>query len=126
MAGSVCRREETDTSASWDSDRRVLGLGGSSSRIIRSISSQAAERKRIAGDASSRSYERLTADGRSFIVMNWPAKPDGPPVKRGLPYSAIAHLAEDVKAFVAMGQGLRERGCRDVVAPQRGDCVTLA
>jgi N-acetylmuramate 1-kinase len=31
-------------------------------------------------------------------------------VKRGLPYSAIAHLAEDVRAFIAMAQGLRERG----------------
>jgi tRNA threonylcarbamoyl adenosine modification protein YjeE len=79
-------------------------------RFLHAEGYEAAERKRIAGDASSRSYERLTADGRSFIVMNWPAKPDGPPVKRGLPYSAIAHLAEDVKPFVAMAQGLRERG----------------
>ena len=79
-------------------------------RFLHDEGYEAAERKRIAGDASSRSYERLTADGRSFIVMNWPAKPDGPPVKRGLPYSAIAHLAEDVKPFVAMAQGLRERG----------------
>ena len=31
-------------------------------------------------------------------------------MKRGLPYSAIAHLAENVKPFVAMAQGLRERG----------------
>src|SRR6516165_3709348 len=79
-------------------------------RFLHAEGYEAAERKRIAGDASSRSYERLTADGRSFIVMNWPAKPDGPPVKRGLPYSAIAHLAEDVRPFVAMAQGLRERG----------------
>jgi tRNA threonylcarbamoyl adenosine modification protein YjeE len=79
-------------------------------RFLHAEGHEAAERKRIAGDASSRSYERLTADGRSFIVMNWPAKPDGPAVKRGLPYSAIAHLAEDVRPFVAMAQGLRERG----------------
>jgi len=69
-----------------------------------------AARRRIAGDASSRSYERLTYDGRTFILMNAPRKPDGPPVKRGLPYSAIAHLAEDVKPFVALANGLRERG----------------
>ncbi len=69
-----------------------------------------AERTRIAGDASSRSYERLLLGTRSFIVMNAPRRPDGPAVKRGLPYSAIAHLAEDVKPFVAMANGLRERG----------------
>jgi len=69
-----------------------------------------AARARIAGDASSRSYERLTHAGRSFILMNAPRKPDGPPVKRGLPYSAIAHLAEDVKPFVAVDNGLRGLG----------------
>jgi N-acetylmuramate 1-kinase len=79
-------------------------------RFLHDEGYEAAERKRIAGDASSRSYDRLTADGRNFIVMNWPAQPDGPPVKRGLPYSAIAHLAEDVRSFVAMAQGLRARG----------------
>jgi len=68
------------------------------------------ERVRIAGDASSRSYERLRHADRSLILMNAPPKPDGPAVKRGLPYSAIAHLAEDVKPFVAMANALRERG----------------
>src|SRR3984957_893175 len=43
-----------------------------------------APRMRIAGDASTRSYERLTHGGRSFILMNSPRRPDGPPVKRGL------------------------------------------
>jgi N-acetylmuramate 1-kinase len=42
--------------------------------------------------------------------MNSPRRPDGPPVRNGLPYSAIAHLAEDVKPFVAIANGLRERG----------------
>jgi hypothetical protein len=31
-------------------------------------------------------------------------------VRGGLSYSAIAHLAEDVKPFIAMARGLRERG----------------
>jgi tRNA threonylcarbamoyl adenosine modification protein YjeE len=97
----------------------VAGQGAAAARIahlaalyrfLHAEGYEAADRRRIAGDASSRSYERLTADGRSLIVMNWPAKPDGPPVKRGLPYSAIAHLAEDVRSFVAMAKGLRERG----------------
>jgi len=42
--------------------------------------------------------------------MNSPRRPDGPPVRNGRPYSAIAHLAEDVKPFVAIARGLRERG----------------
>jgi tRNA threonylcarbamoyl adenosine modification protein YjeE len=69
-----------------------------------------ATRARIAGDASTRSYERLINGSKQFILMNSPRKTDGPPIKRGLPYSAIAHLAEDVKPFVAIANGLRERG----------------
>ena len=68
------------------------------------------ERERIAGDASARSYERLTAGDRKLILMNSPRRPDGPPVRNGLPYSAIAHLAEDAAPFVALANGLRERG----------------
>jgi tRNA threonylcarbamoyl adenosine modification protein YjeE len=70
----------------------------------------AAARARIAGDASSRSYERLHLAGKPFILMNAPRRPDGPPVKDGLPYSAIAHLAEDVVPFIAIANGLCERG----------------
>jgi N-acetylmuramate 1-kinase len=69
-----------------------------------------AARRRIAGDASSRSYERLFSGGDRFVLMNAPRKADGPPIKHGLPYSAIAHLAEDVKPFVAVANALRERG----------------
>jgi N-acetylmuramate 1-kinase len=69
-----------------------------------------ATRARIAGDASTRSYERLDLGGKPFILMNAPRRPDGPPVKDGLPYSAIAHLAEDVVPFIAIAGGLRERG----------------
>ncbi len=42
--------------------------------------------------------------------MDAPRRPDGPPVRDGLPYSAIAHLAEDVRPFVAMARGLKARG----------------
>lgn len=70
----------------------------------------AAARARIAGDASSRSYERLDLGGKRFILMNAPRRPDGPAVRDGLPYSAIAHLAEDIVPFMAMAVGLRERG----------------
>ncbi|HEY2754450.1 MAG TPA: tRNA (adenosine(37)-N6)-threonylcarbamoyltransferase complex ATPase subunit type 1 TsaE [Pseudolabrys sp.] len=69
-----------------------------------------AARRRIQGDASTRSYERLTRDGTSFILMNAPKRPDGPPVRDGKPYSAIAHLAESVTPFIAMARALSERG----------------
>jgi hypothetical protein len=69
-----------------------------------------AERQRLAGDASTRSYERLTLGDRQVILMNSPRRADGPPVKDGRPYSAIAHLAEDVKPFVALANGLRDLG----------------
>jgi tRNA threonylcarbamoyl adenosine modification protein YjeE len=69
-----------------------------------------AERQRMQGDASTRLYERLIRDGKPAILMNAPRRPDGPPVRDGKPYSAIAHLAEDVKPFVAMADGLRAAG----------------
>ena len=69
-----------------------------------------AERLRLQGDASTRIYERLIHDGHSYIFMNAPRRPDGPPVRDGKPYSAIAHLAEDVVPFIAMARALRSRG----------------
>jgi len=69
-----------------------------------------ADREHMQGDASTRAYERLTHHGQSFILMNAPRRPDGPPVRDGRPYSAIAHLAEDVTPFMAMDKGLRARG----------------
>jgi hypothetical protein len=69
-----------------------------------------AERRRIQGDASTRSYERLNRDGATYVLMNSPKRPDGPPVLGGKSYSAIAHLAESVTPFVAMALALRARG----------------
>jgi tRNA threonylcarbamoyl adenosine modification protein YjeE len=69
-----------------------------------------AERQRMAGDASTRSYARLIRPGGAFILMNSPRRPDGPAIYDGKSYSAAAHLAEDVKPFVAIANGLRERG----------------
>jgi tRNA threonylcarbamoyl adenosine modification protein YjeE len=65
----------------------------------------------LQGDASPRRYARLTkADGTRALLMDSPRRPDGPPIRDGKPYSAIAHLAEDVRAFVAIGGALREAG----------------
>lgn len=70
----------------------------------------AAERRRLKGDASTRIFERLTRDGQTVVFMNAPARPDGPPVRNGKPYSAIARLAEDTVPYVAVAAGLRQRG----------------
>jgi tRNA threonylcarbamoyl adenosine modification protein YjeE len=69
-----------------------------------------AARQRMAGDASTRSYARLIRDDGVVILMNSPRRPDGPAIYAGKSYSAAVHLAEDVRPFVAIDGGLRERG----------------
>ena len=65
----------------------------------------------LQGDASPRRYARLhKTDGARAILMDSPRQPDGPPVRKGLPYSQIAHLAEDVRAFVAIDLELKRCG----------------
>src|SRR3977135_2646700 len=68
-----------------------------------------AKRQRMPGDASTRSYARLIRDDGVVILMNSPRRPDGPAIYDGKSYSAAVHLAEDVKPFVAIAHGLRER-----------------
>jgi N-acetylmuramate 1-kinase len=69
----------------------------------------------LQGDASPRAYVRLDLGDSTRVLMNAPAMPDGPPVRDGLPYSRIAHLAEDVRPFVAVTRAIGERG---LAAPQ--------
>ncbi len=69
-----------------------------------------ATRTFMLGDASVRAYERLARGGETAVLMISPPRPDGPPVRYGKPYSAIAKLAEDVKPFVALANGLRAEG----------------
>lgn len=69
-----------------------------------------ARRDFLLGDASTRAYERLTLGDRTAILMIMPRRPDGPPVRMGKPYSAIARLAESVHPFVAMDLALRAQG----------------
>ena len=69
-----------------------------------------AKRQRMPGDASIRSYARLIRDDGVVILMNFPRRPDGPALYDGKSYSAAVHLAEDVKPFVAIANGLRQRG----------------
>ncbi|MDX6804612.1 tRNA (adenosine(37)-N6)-threonylcarbamoyltransferase complex ATPase subunit type 1 TsaE [Terrihabitans rhizophilus] len=69
-----------------------------------------AQRLYLQGDASSRRYERLVTGTSSAILMDAPARPDGPAIRDGKPYSRLAHLAEDVVPFIAVAGALREAG----------------
>jgi tRNA threonylcarbamoyl adenosine modification protein YjeE len=69
----------------------------------------------LQGDASARSYARLARGSERAVLMNSPRQPDGPAIRDGKPYSALAHLAEDVKPFVAMAQALE---AVDLSAPE--------
>ncbi|MEF3364918.1 tRNA (adenosine(37)-N6)-threonylcarbamoyltransferase complex ATPase subunit type 1 TsaE [Methylocystis sp. 9N] len=70
-----------------------------------------ARRSFMQGDASTRAYEKLEKEnGERAILMISPPRPDGPPVRFGKSYSAIARLAENVTPFVALSQGLRGLG----------------
>ncbi len=67
-------------------------------------------RRRMSGDASTRSYARLIRDDGVVILMNSPRRPDGAAIYNGKSYSAAVHLAEDVTPFVAIDEGLRAAG----------------
>jgi N-acetylmuramate 1-kinase len=70
-----------------------------------------AQRSFFEGDASARRYERVvTPDGNMALLMDMPQRPDGPPVKDGKPYSAIVHLAENIRAVVAVNTHLVNLG----------------
>jgi tRNA threonylcarbamoyl adenosine modification protein YjeE len=70
----------------------------------------------LLGDASTRAYETVAAEGKPCVIlMDAPQRPDGPPVRGGKPYSQVAHLAENVKPFVAIDKALRAEG---IAAPE--------
>ena len=98
---------------------RVTGYGKLGPRVdrmatvrlfISQIGYSGALRAKLKGDASTRIYERLALGDKHAILMNSPRRPDGPPVRDGKPYNAIAHLADNVMPFVAMANGLRQHG----------------
>ena len=56
-------------------------------------------------------YEKLVApSGETAILMIAPPRPDGPILRYGKPYGAIAKLADDIRAFIAMDGALRAQG----------------
>jgi len=99
----------------------VCGLGAAAARAARIgevmafLDAQTAwSGARIAylqGDASTRSYARVSQGTRTVLLMDAPRQPDGPPLREGIPYSRIARLAEDMtRPFVAIGAALGGAG----------------
>ncbi len=77
----------------------------------------------LQGDASARSYARLDKEEvtnpqvclkgayTKAVLMNAPKMPDGPAIRDdGKTYSDLAHLAEDIKPFIAVGNALQAAG----------------
>ena len=86
---------------------RALGVGA----LLARADWADAKRAFLIGDASTRAYERLTKpDGSTAILMISPTRPDGPIIRYGKPYPAIAKLSPDIRAFLAMADGLRALG----------------
>jgi tRNA threonylcarbamoyl adenosine modification protein YjeE len=98
----------------------ITGIGAFASRLGRAKAIQeiieksgwrSAERHFMQGDASTRIYERLIKpNGERALLMISPPHGDGPPIRFGKPYSAIARLAEDIRPYIAIDQGLRAQG----------------
>jgi N-acetylmuramate 1-kinase len=112
-----------ETDAGRGVDYRVATLTGSGTfaprlaiaRAIHEILAASgwadAERRFMQGDASTRVYERLIKpNGMTAVLMISPPRPDGPPVRYGKSYGALARLAENIRPFVAIDKGLRAEG----------------
>src|SRR5690606_5383221 len=92
----------------------IMGSGPSFDRIARSLDMRdflvdagwgEASRRYFTGDASPRSYEIVALPGEApRVLMNAPRLVPGPPVRHGKPYALIAHTAQSVSAFVAVGR----------------------
>lgn len=103
--------------------RRVVidGPAPSLARIGRSLAIRAfldeagyrdATRRHLTGDASVRAYEHVTSGGTRYVLMDAPRHAPGPILAHGKYYQQIAHIAEDVKPFIAIGRHLVSRGLR--------------
>jgi tRNA threonylcarbamoyl adenosine modification protein YjeE len=98
---------------------RLAGTGSWAGRLTQLRAARAlldasgfgsALRLHLEGDASTRSYERLYLNDTTAVLMKMPLKSREPVLSHGRTYSAVAHLADNVRPFAAMARGLRERG----------------
>jgi N-acetylmuramate 1-kinase len=108
LAGSGQKRTATlEPEGGWV---QALARNDRIAEFLEAVGWDDAQRRFLEGDASSRRYETLEEGEVKSILMDMPARPDGPPVKNGLPYSRIAHLAEDIRAVVAVNDHLVSLG----------------
>ncbi len=120
----ICLTLDPDRGDSYR-QAQLTGFGDMAQRVTRSKGVNAllheagwedATRTFMLGDASVRAYERLEKpDGSRAILMISPERPDGPPVRYGKSYGAIARLAKSVTPFIVMAEALRAKG---LSAPQ--------
>ncbi len=104
---AVRRRATISAYGRWPAKlQRLLAI----SRFIEASGWSRAHIAPMPGDASSRRYFKLAGEPGRALVMDAPRQPDGPPIRDGKPYSRIAHLAEDVRPFVAVAHHLRTLG----------------
>ncbi|MGA9767156.1 MAG: tRNA (adenosine(37)-N6)-threonylcarbamoyltransferase complex ATPase subunit type 1 TsaE [Rhodomicrobium sp.] len=75
----------------------------------------------VRGDASARLFSRLERNGETVMLMDWPPQTDGPPIRNGLPYCAIAHLAREGSSFIAISDWLRSKAGISAPAILAGD-----
>lgn len=101
------RRAEMTASGGWV---QALARNGELERFIGIEPMSLGSRRFFEGDASARRYEKVRAEGEELLLMDMAQRPDGPPVKDGRPYSAIAHLAEGITAVIAVNRHLEEKG----------------
>ncbi|EMG55601.1 hypothetical protein Brsp04_02993 [Brucella sp. NBRC 12952] len=71
-----------------------------------------ATRRYLQGDASPRKYEIIDSAHGVEILMNAPAMPYDPPLRNGKSYRQLAHIAENIQAFVAIDDLLAKNGLR--------------
>jgi hypothetical protein len=80
-------------------------------RFLASAGYQDAIRNHVQGDASHRSYERISASDRpTTIFMNAPATPPGDIVADGKSYAELVHRAADTKPFSSIAKTLSHLG----------------
>ncbi|MGI9380095.1 MAG: tRNA (adenosine(37)-N6)-threonylcarbamoyltransferase complex ATPase subunit type 1 TsaE [Methyloligellaceae bacterium] len=84
-------------------------------RFVETTQWQSSVWRYLQGDASTRRYIRLESPAHPALMVDSPARSDGPVIKHGMTYSQIAHLAEDAGAFIAISGYLTSIGIR---APQ--------
>ncbi len=89
---------------------QVLHRNGELERFIGLAPFALGSRHFFEGDASARRYEKVRVEGEELLLMDMAQRPDGPKVKDGKPYSAIAHLAEGITPVIAINRHLEEKG----------------